>query len=109
MARMIEITCKCGCGKTRTVRLSDVKRGWGLFYNKSCKATWQEKQTGQCRAYLRGEGVSHNAKRKNKDPEKAIIEYCKRTGRYHPALKSGYDLYGYGHLHVSGDEGHGQD
>lgn len=32
-----EIICACGCGRTRMVRTADVKRGWGKFYDKSCK------------------------------------------------------------------------
>lgn len=37
MAGMTQIECACGCGKERLVRTADVKRGWGLFYDKSCK------------------------------------------------------------------------
>jgi len=33
------------------VRKADIKRGWGKFYSKSCKAKYQEKKTGQYRAY----------------------------------------------------------
>ena len=29
------------------VRTADIKRGWGLFYSKSCKAREQEKRTHQ--------------------------------------------------------------
>ena len=47
MAKMVEITCACGCGRKKMVRLSDVKRGWGRFYSKSCKAREQERRTGQ--------------------------------------------------------------
>lgn len=47
MASVQEITCKCGCGRKRLVRTADVKRGWGKFFDKSCKARWQEKRTGQ--------------------------------------------------------------
>ena len=53
MAKMVEITCACGCGQKRKVRLSDVKRGWGKYLNKSHKARHQERQTGQYRQYLR--------------------------------------------------------
>ncbi|MEH6784731.1 MAG: hypothetical protein V7688_12680 [Alcanivorax jadensis] len=38
---MTEITCKCGCGRKKMVRTADVKRGWGLYYSKSCKAKKQ--------------------------------------------------------------------
>lgn len=48
---MVTITCKCGCGRKRQVREADVKRGWGLFFNKSCKAKEQERRTGQYARY----------------------------------------------------------
>lgn len=35
---MTEITCECGCGRTKMVRTADVNRGWGRFFDKSCKA-----------------------------------------------------------------------
>lgn len=41
------ITCLCGCGKKKKVRKADFKRGWGMFFSKSCKAIWQERATGQ--------------------------------------------------------------
>jgi len=36
MASTTVITCKCGCGKKKEVRIVDINRGWGLFYNKAC-------------------------------------------------------------------------
>lgn len=51
MAKMQEITCKCGCGRKKEVRVSDIKRGWGQYFSKSCKAIAQERRTGQCAAY----------------------------------------------------------
>lgn len=53
MASMTEITCACGCGRKKMVRTADVKRGWGKFYDKSCKARHQEKRTGQCAEYYK--------------------------------------------------------
>lgn len=41
MATTTEITCACGCGRKKEVRVADVKRGWGKFYSKSCKAISQ--------------------------------------------------------------------
>jgi hypothetical protein len=52
MAATKEITCACGCGRKKQVRLSDIKRGWGKFYSKSCKAKRQERRTGQYKNYL---------------------------------------------------------
>lgn len=46
---MVERTCVCG--NKFTARVADVKRGWGKFCSKSCKAIKQERKTGQCAAY----------------------------------------------------------
>lgn len=51
MPTMTEIICKCGCGRKKQVRTADVKRGWGKFFSKSCKAREQEKHTGQYRHF----------------------------------------------------------
>ena len=48
----IEIICKCGCGRKKMVRTADVKRGWGKYYSKSCKAKGQERRTGQNRDFI---------------------------------------------------------
>ncbi len=42
---MIERTCRCG--KKFTARSADVKRGWGKFCSKRCKAIEQEGRTHQ--------------------------------------------------------------
>lgn len=47
MPSMTEITCACGCGRKKEVRTADVKRGWGRYYSKSCKAKAQTKRTGR--------------------------------------------------------------
>ena len=65
MASMIEITCKCGCKRKKMVRTADVKRGWGLFYSKSCKAKEQEKRTGQYAYYK--QRVANNQKMSNQE------------------------------------------
>ncbi|WP_407971426.1 hypothetical protein ACJ51O_07965 [Burkholderia pyrrocinia] len=48
--KMIERKCK-RCKTPFLARAADVKRGWGLFCSKSCKAFKQEQRTGQCRAH----------------------------------------------------------
>lgn len=78
MAKMVEITCKCGCGRKKMVREADRNRGWGLFFSKSCKAKFQERNTGQYKAHLNGHGVSHAAKRRGEDPEKAVLDYAQK-------------------------------
>ena len=52
VAKMVEITCACGCGVKKQVREADRKRGWGKYASKSCKARAQERRTGQHRAPL---------------------------------------------------------
>lgn len=48
--KMIERKCeRCKC--PMLVRAADVKRGWGRFCSKSCKAAKQEMRTGQFAAY----------------------------------------------------------
>lgn len=44
---------KCACCKTEfSAREADVRRGWGRFCSKSCKAKKQEARTGQYADYL---------------------------------------------------------
>lgn len=43
--------CK-NCRKDFTVRTADRARGWARFCSKSCKASHQERRTGQNAAYL---------------------------------------------------------
>lgn len=78
MGAQVEIVCKCGCGRKKMVRVSDKKRGWGIFYSKSCKAKWQERRTGQYRAYTKGLGVSHAAKLRGDDPNKVMTAHYKK-------------------------------
>ncbi len=52
MAATKQIKCACGCGRLKTVRVADIKRGWGKYFSKSCKARHQEAKTGQYRRYL---------------------------------------------------------
>lgn len=53
MAAMTQRICK-NCGTAFLARTADVKRGWARFCSKSCKATKQEKRTGQYAALLHG-------------------------------------------------------
>jgi hypothetical protein len=42
---MVERVCRCGA--KFMARAADVKRGWGKYCSKSCKAIRQEQRTGQ--------------------------------------------------------------
>ena len=48
LVRGAKIARKCkSCGAEFEARVADVKRGWGLYCSKSCKAIKQEGKTGQ--------------------------------------------------------------
>jgi endogenous inhibitor of DNA gyrase (YacG/DUF329 family) len=57
---MSKINRKCkNCKSPFQAKASDMKRGWGKFCSKSCKAIEQEKRTnGQYRRYLEDEADS---------------------------------------------------
>ncbi|WAS28487.1 hypothetical protein [Vibrio phage LV6] len=62
--KMVTITCACGCNRTREVREADVKRGWGKYYDKSCKAKAQAKErearhNGKGRRTRRSGGIAN--------------------------------------------------
>jgi uncharacterized protein YgiM (DUF1202 family) len=89
------IICLCGCGRTKQVRKADFKRGWGMFFSKSCKAKWQERCTGQHRSYLRGEVVSSAAKMRGEDPSMAVDRYVdKHRVRTVDGIKVDHDYMG---------------
>ena len=53
MATMVDVVCKnTRCKKEFKARSADVKRGWGKFCCKSCKAVEQEKRTHQYANYM---------------------------------------------------------
>ena len=49
--KRVERKCKF-CGSLIFPREADVKRGWGKYCNKTCKAKEQERRTGQFQNYL---------------------------------------------------------
>ena len=53
-ARGRRVARKCeGCGVVFHPRVADVRRGWGRFHSKRCKAIKQEQRTGQFAEYIR--------------------------------------------------------
>lgn len=52
--KMVDRTCQ-NCKTSFQAREADVKRGWGKFCSKSCKAVKQEARTGQYARYLSGQ------------------------------------------------------
>jgi hypothetical protein len=76
MASMQEITCKCGCKMKKMVRTADVKRGWGLFFSKSCKAKWQERKTGQYKDYMARQDRMYEMDDTHPNSSEAIGQWC---------------------------------
>lgn len=59
-----KVTVKCknkACRKEFQARAADVKRGWGKFCSKACKAVEQEKRTGQYRHYMQGQNSAEGS------------------------------------------------
>jgi endogenous inhibitor of DNA gyrase (YacG/DUF329 family) len=83
MPKMVQRQCK-NCGDPFTARAADVKRGWGNFCSKTCKAIKQEKRTGQ---YAR-----HLQSRRDHEPDDNYVDY----------EGGGWDA----HKEVSGNTGH---
>jgi hypothetical protein len=52
MPSMVDCVCRW-CKTIFQARTADVKRGWGKYCSKHCKAMEQEKRTGQHRGFLR--------------------------------------------------------
>lgn len=49
----VRVICKNkSCKAEFTARVADRKRGWARFCSKSCKATVQERKTGQMAEFL---------------------------------------------------------
>lgn len=73
MASTATYKCEC-CRQPFTARVADRKRGWARFCSKSCKASKQEKHTGQHSAYMRRQKSSEYC-----DPSAAMYD---RNGKY---------------------------
>lgn len=72
MAKMREIECKCGCGRKRMVRQADYDRGWGRFFDKTCKARHQERKTGQYGRIV------------NREQDRSLCERNRTLDSFHP-------------------------
>lgn len=71
MPQMVDRKCK-GCGAPFLARAADVKRGWGLYCSKSCKATKQEQRTGQMKHYLQTGAPLNRREQDEIDHEEAM-------------------------------------
>jgi hypothetical protein len=94
MSLQVEIVCKCGCGRKRLVRKADRDRGWGLFFNKSCKARHQEKRTGQYASYLQSSVRSEVFSQVSQEPWDDHKSYCRHDSDYHPFSPEAFDEKG---------------
>jgi hypothetical protein len=72
--KMVERKCKW-CRKPFQARAADVKRGWGLFCSKSCKAKKQEKRTGQYNKLLSQPGSVERFPSEMSDFERREIQH----------------------------------
>ena len=93
MTSMTEIICKCGCGRKKEVRTADVKRGWGKYYSKSCKAKTQERRTHQYRDNMNNymnSGVSKDKYLRYQDEFGGIPQFS-RSGEYEGHCSTGFD------------------
>lgn len=59
-------TVKCTCGTEFQARTADVKRGWGMFCSKSCKAKKQTKDTGISGPHYKASGRTVNQMKNGK-------------------------------------------
>jgi hypothetical protein len=71
----------CRCGTTFHPRTADIKRGWGKFCSKSCKATEQEQRTHQHYNY-RNSGVSRKEFKHYQQEHGGAPHFHPVTGEY---------------------------
>lgn len=94
MSQQVEIVCKCGCGRKRLVRKADRDRGWGLFFNKSCKARHQEKRTGQYASYLHTAPRSYRTSSDSPNLSSGSLTRSRHDFDYHPFSPEAFDEKG---------------
>ena len=84
MTRGATVETICACGATFHPRVADVKRGWGKFCSKSCKAKVQTKRTGVAGPHYKAEGQTVH--------QMASGHYAKskHTGRHTSSGPKGY-------------------
>lgn len=90
----------CWCDKLYTARVADVKRGWAFSCCKSHAAIKRDYGRSNPRDAATGkhlDSVSKKKKPKRKTPDTRVYTNNREHG------------IGYGHILVSGDEGHGQE
>jgi len=80
--------CEC-CGAEMKVRSADLKRGWGRFCSKACKAREQERRTHQYGNY-RGSGVDRDTYLA-KAREFGGVPQFDRHGNYTGFVGGGFD------------------
>lgn len=73
---MIEVACK-QCSKPFLAREADIKRGWGKFCSKSCKAKKQTKDTGIFGPHYKAAGKTV---KQMKNGQYSKSKFGKRTG-----------------------------
>jgi hypothetical protein len=102
---------KCRCGTVFEARTADVKRGWGKFCSKSCKATQQVKRLGSGSYYnYRNSGVDRDTYLADKREFGGTPQYS-RSGHYEGFTMSPEELAsgGYGDADWNTPFGDGKD
>lgn len=80
MAEMVEVACKW-CGTKKMVRSADVKRGWGKFCSKACKAKDQTKRHNGRMKFGQGKQKRPSKNRLTKEQRYQCLVEARELGR----------------------------
>jgi hypothetical protein len=76
------------------VRKADRDRGWGLFFDKSCKARHQERRTGQYASMLHNAPKSYRTGSENPNLSSGSLARGRHDFDYHPFSPEAFDETG---------------
>jgi hypothetical protein len=76
------------------VRKADRDRGWGLFFDKSCKARHQERRTGQYASMLRNAPKSYRTGSDSPNLSAGSLTRGRHDFDYHPFSPEAFDETG---------------
>lgn len=109
-ASMTEVVCRCGCGRSKQVRVADVNRGWGKFYSKSCKARHQTR-IGSGRRAPAGKPNFQTLKRAHEEGRISDEYYADVVTSHYPeyATARDYHVAAENDVHPFSSEALGQD
>lgn len=91
VSRAKTVTVKCKRCKTEfEARVADRNRGWGKFCSKSCKATTQEKRTGQYAEMVHKQQKRDNNYRGSNVDKETYLHYQREHGGTPQFSRSGH-------------------